>query len=201
MYITNILNREASNALTSLSGPATVALSPFAADPASAVRQIDIRIARPLPTRLVLDYELVGELSRLRLAQAGAPAGFHPQPTDGLWRHTCMEVFVSSKPADAYLEFNFAPDGRWAAYRFSGYRAGMAPLIGVRPPRIELRTRSERLLLSADVELPAELADAGLRVAIAAVVEDDQGHLDYWALRHAGPRPDFHHPESFGFEI
>ena len=112
-----------------------------------------------------------------------------------------MEVFVGSNPPGPYLEFNFAPDGQWAAYRFSGYRAGMAPLIGIRPPRIELRTQSERLLLSAEVELPAPLAAAGLRLGLAAVVENEQGQLDYWALRHAGPRPDFHHPESFGFEI
>jgi hypothetical protein len=201
VYITNFLNREASNALTSLPGPATVALTPFAADPTSAVRRIDLRILRPVSARLVLDYELVGELGRLRIAPAGAATGLHPQPTDGLWRHTCMEVFVGSKPPGPYLEFNFAPDGQWAAYRFSGYRAGMAPLIGIRPPRIELRTQSERLLLSAEVELPATLAAAGLRLGLAAVVENEHGQLDYWALRHAGPRPDFHHPESFGFEI
>ncbi len=75
-----------------------------------------------------------------------------------------MEVFVSPASADAYLEFNLAPQGQWAAYRFSGYRAGMAPLTAIRPPRIELRTQSDRLLLSADVELPAELAPAGLRL-------------------------------------
>jgi hypothetical protein len=112
-----------------------------------------------------------------------------------------MEVFVGPAPAGPYLEFNLAPTGQWAAYRFSGYRAGMAPLTAIRPPRIELRTQPDRLLLSADVELPADLAGAGLRLAIAAVVENDQGALDYWALRHASDRPDFHHPESFGFEI
>ncbi len=201
VYITNILNREASNPLTSLPGPATVALRPFAADPASAVRQVEVRILRPVPARLVLEYELAGELARLRIADPGVAAGIHAQQTDGLWRHTCMEVFVGPQPAGPYLEFNFAPDGRWAAYRFSGYRAGMAPLTGIRPPRIELRTQSDRLLLSADVELPTDLAAARLRLGIAAVVENDQGQLAYWALRHRSAQPDFHHPESFGFEI
>jgi hypothetical protein len=51
------------------------------------------------------------------------------------------------------------------------------------------------------VELPADLAAAPLRVGLAAVVENDQGQLDYWALNHAAARPDFHHPESFGLEI
>jgi hypothetical protein len=165
------------------------------------VRQIEIRIARPMPARLVLDYELVGELDRVRIAGPAASGPARQQPTDELWLHTCMELFVSSGAEGVYLEFNFAPDGRWAAYRFSGYRAGMAPLDGIGPPLIELRNQSDRLLLSATVALPADWATARLRLAPAAVIESDQGQLDYWALRHCGARPDFHHPESFGFEI
>ena len=201
VYIINLQTREASNPLSRLAGPATVALSPFAADPLFAVRGIDVRVARPVPARLVLDYELLGDLARLRIAGSGVAAGPPEQPTDGLWRHTCMEVFIGPATAGPYLEFNLAPDGQWAAYRFSGYRAGMAPLTGIRPPRIELRTQPERLLLSADVELPADLAAGQLRLGITAVVESDQGQLAYWALTHAAERPDFHHPESFGFEI
>jgi hypothetical protein len=198
--IIHIDTREASNPLTSLPGPA-VALIPFAAEPASAIRHIDVRVARPASARLALEYELVGELARVRIGACGTAAGANPdQPTDGLWRHTCMEVFVGHAPPGHYLEFNLAPSGEWAAYRFSGYRSGMAPLTLIRAPRIELRTQSDRLLLSADVELPADLSGP-LRLGIAAVVEDAQGQLGYWALRHAGGRPDFHHPDSFGFEI
>ncbi len=70
---------------------------------------------------------------------------------------------------------------------FSGYRAGMAPLAAPRAPRIEVRTQSERLLLSAVVDLPLDLSGK-LRLGISAVVEDTQGTLSYWALRHAGER-------------
>ena len=178
-----------------------MALSPFAPDPASAVSRIEVRIVRPAPARLTLDYELVGDLARLRIAAPGPTGEARVQPTDGLWRHTCMEVFVGAAAAGPYLEFNLAPDGQWAAYRFSGYRAGMAPLTGIGPPRIELRTQSDRLLLSAALELPADLAAVGLRLGLAAVVENDQGQLAYWALTHTSDRPDFHHAESFGFEI
>jgi hypothetical protein len=186
----------ASNPLTRLSVPATVALSPFAADPASAVRRLDVRVVRPVPARLVLEYELVGDLDRVRIGTGRADG-----PTEGLWRHTCMEVFVAVTPAGPYLEFNLAPEGQWAAYRFSGYRAGMAALSAIRPPRIELRLQSDRLLLSADVELPADLSAAELHLGIAAVVENTGGQLEYWALCHAGPKPDFHHPDSFSVEI
>jgi hypothetical protein len=196
VYINNIRTPEASNPLSTLPGPAT-ALSPYAPDPASALRHVEVRVARPAADTLLLEYELRGELERLQL---GEPGGRPDGPTDGLWRHTCMEVFIGPAIPGPYLEFNFAPSGQWAAYRFSGYRAGMEPLSGLRPPRIELRRQSERLLLSAAVELPPDLT-ATVRLGLAAVVEDRVGRLSYWALRHAGDRPDFHHPESFGFEI
>ena len=199
VYIINICTRQASNALTRLSGPATVALCPFAAD-LGAIRQLSVRVARPEPARLVLEYALQGDLARVRIAQRN-PTEALAAPTQGLWRHTCMEVFVGAAAPGPYLEFNLAPSGHWAAYRFSGYRAGMAPLTGIRPPRIALRTGSDQLLLSADVELPAPLAAVSLRLGITAVVEDAQGLLSYWALRHPGERPDFHHPDSFEFEI
>ena len=102
----------------------------------------------------------------------------------------------------AYLEFNLAPDGQWAAYRFSGYRAGMAPLTGIRPPRIELRTQSDRLLLSAEVELPADLAAAD--AAAWACRRSWKTPRDNWTTGRCAmpaPEPDFHHPDSFGFEI
>ena len=199
VYITNIHTRQASNPLTRLPGPATVALNPFTADPTSAVRQISVRVTRPEPGRLVLEYDLQGDLARVRIPAAGA--GPSEGRSDGLWRHTCMEVFVSPALPGPYLEFNLAPGGQWAAYRFSGYREAMAPLTAIRPPRIETQTESGALLLSADITLPAELAGAGLQLGIAAVVENAQGQLGYWALRHAGARPDFHHPDGFELEI
>jgi hypothetical protein len=200
VYITNIRTRQANNPLTRLPGPATVALRPFATDLQSAVRQFCVRVTRPEPTRLVLEYDLHADPAQLRIEGPAGVAGT-PGPTDGLWRHTCMELFAGHKLPGAYVEFNLAPDGRWAAYRFSGYRAGMAPLTGIRPPRIELQTQSDALLLRADIALPADLAAAQLQLGIAAVVENHHGQLSYWALRHTRDRPNFHHPDGFAFEI
>ena len=169
-----------------------MALRPFAAEPAAGLHAIDVRVARPAPALLRLEYELRGDPAGVRLAGPAA---------DDLWRHTCMEIFVGCAPAGPYLEFNLAPSSQWAAYRFSGYRVGMAPLTGIRPPCIELRTASDRLLLTAQVDLPRALAGASLRLGIAAVIENAQGQLSYWAPRHAGDRPDFHHPDSFCLEI
>jgi hypothetical protein len=199
VYIINIRTREASNPLSTLPGPATVALTPFSAEPAGAIRQIEVRVLRPAPARLLLEYELRGDLAGVRIATED------PGRAEGLWRHTCMEVFIAARPAGPdsgpYLEFNLAPGGQWAAYRFSGYRAGMSLLTGIRPPRIELRTQSQRLLLAAELEIPADLAATPLRLGLAVVVENTQRQLGYWALRHAGERPDFHLPDSFELEI
>ena len=182
-----------------------MALTPFTADPAGAIRQIEVHVTRPAPTRLLLEYELRGDLAGVLIAAPGSSAAAPQRDgrSDGLWRHTCMEVFIGAPAAAAgsYLEFNLSPGGQWAAYRFSGYRAGMAPLTGIHPPRIELRTQSERLLLAAELEIPADRAATTLRLGLTAVVENAQRQLSYWALRHAGERPDFHHPDSFEFEI
>lgn len=205
VYIINFRTREASNPLSRHPGPATVALTPFTTEPAGAIRQMEVRVTRPAPTRLLLEYELRGDLAGVLIADPGTEgaAAQRDGPTDGLWRHTCMEVFIKPRVEGPgpYLEFNLAPGGQWAAYRFSGYRAGMAPLTGIRPPHLELRMQSERLLLAAQVEIPAELAAATLQLGLAAVVENAQRQLGYWALRHAGDRPDFHHPDGFEFEI
>ena len=41
----------------------------------------------------------------------------------------------------------------------------------------------------------------GLRLALAAVLEDQQGALSYWALAHPPGKPDFHHPVGFTLEL
>jgi len=33
------------------------------------------------------------------------------------------------------------------------------------------------------------------------VIEENDGRLAYWALRHASDNPDFHHPEGFTLEL
>jgi hypothetical protein len=40
-----------------------------------------------------------------------------------------------------------------------------------------------------------------LRVALSAVVEEENGTLSYWALRHAPGKADFHCPDGFVLEL
>ena len=48
----------------------------------------------------------------------------------------------------------------------------------------------------------ADLRDARhLRIALAAVIEDEHGRLSYWGLRHPPGKPDFHHPNGFALQV
>jgi hypothetical protein len=148
---------------------------------------------------LFCDYTLHADLDQVRLPQAGAGARM-----DELWRHTCFEAFIAAGDTGPYFEFNFSPSGDWAAYRFSGYRAGMEQAGIVTPPQLRIFRGTERLELSATVDVSAlpELAEARtVRVGLNAVVEDAAGGLSYWALRHTAGKPDFHHADGFVVEL
>jgi hypothetical protein len=109
----------------------------------------------------------------------------------GLWQHTCFEVFVARNGMPGYREFNFSPSGEWAAYGFSAYRDGMTRLAV--EPRIVF---SQKTL---DATIPLE--PGPLLLGLSAVMEDMDGTLSYWALRHAPGKPDFHHPDAFALEL
>lgn len=164
--------------------------------PCAAVTRIEVDVVRPRPGSLALAYVVMGDVAGLRLPPATAP-----MRADELWRHTCLEAFVRPDGGEAYWEFNFAPSMQWAAYRFSGYRAGMTAAGELAPPRMEVRAAGERLDLRTSVELPNALWDAPWRMGLSAVIEEADGAKSYWALAHAPGRPDFHHPDSFACEL
>lgn len=152
---------------------------------------------------LRLGYVLEADPRRVEIPAALA----EPGRMDKLWAHTCFEAFVRAGEAPGYLELNFSPSGQWAAYRFDAYRQGMTPLLQT-APRLALRRLADRLELQAEVRLagglppePGAGAPRKLRLALSAVVEDRDGGLSYWALRHPPGRPDFHHPESFSLAL
>lgn len=182
------------------SGSQRVLLLAHPYTPGEWVWSISVEVGIELPATLVCRYSLQGEVKRLRV-----PAARTGRRTEGLWRHTCFEVFAAADPAAGYYEFNFSPSLEWAAYRFSEYREGMAPANLARAPGLQARKTADRLELTAHVHLEG-LADLArpppmLRLGLTAVVEDDSGSLSYWALRHAAGNPDFHDPDSFALEL
>jgi GAF domain-containing protein len=142
-------------------------------------------------------FELVGELDAIVVPATGAPAR-----VDGLWRHTCFELFVAQRGAAAYREFNFAPSGEWAAYAFADYRAP-APLPAVPAPVIRIEATGGRLALTALLgpgSWPAPEAGP-LEAGLAAVLEARGGALGYFALGHPAERPDFHDRRAFALTL
>lgn len=143
---------------------------------------------------LVFDYRVTGRIDDLVLADAA-----WPERTDNLWETTCFEVFARRPDETSYLEFNFAPSTRWAAYWFSAYRAGR---IGpdITPPRIVMTKTAEELRFRAEIEANA-LPQGRLLLALTAVIEEKSGVKSYWSLAHAGADPDFHALEGFAFDL
>lgn len=165
--------------------------------PCDAVAAIEAEALRSGPGLLALRYRVTRGAGELAVPSPAPPAR-----TDGLWKHTCFEVFLRSPGARAYLEFNLAPSGEWAAYRFSGYREGMAPL-DVAPPLILWTPRPDGFELTADLDLSAVPAFAAVpwQVSVTAVIEEAQGRTSYWALAHPAGKPDFHAGEGFALTL
>jgi hypothetical protein len=170
-------------------------LQPHPASDRSGIRRFTVELdVAPKSRALLLDYSIEGDIDRLVLPPPGIA-----RRVDGLWQHSCFEAFLGTDRDESYHEFNFAPSGDWAAWRFGGRRSAQSsPELPA--PSIEFRRDADACRLSATVSIGSlpELADAAdIRAGMAAVVETQDGALSYWALAHGGERPDFHDPASF----
>jgi hypothetical protein len=165
-----------------------------------AATRIEVYVSRGGGGNLLLHYYAIGTSGLVIAVAAAAPS----RSQDDLWRHTCFEAFLRPTEGDGYCEFNFAPSRQWAAYHFDGYRSGKRAVIETDPPSIELRHASEQFELRAHLKLdglPGVSVDSPLRLGLSAVVEEKNGRLSYWALKHAPGKPDFHHSDCFALEL
>lgn len=151
----------------------------------SMFERIEVDVTRFAPRLLGLRYFLFGPLDALVLP----PVSAVPERRDELWKTTCFEAFVRGE-GEGYTELNFAPSGDWAAYRFSGYRAGMENA-EVANPRASWKPGG---VLAAEVELPL---DGPWQLAITAVIEERDGRKSYWSAAHGAGNPDFHADAGF----
>ena len=99
---------------------------------------------------------------------------------------------MADAAADGYLEINLSPAGKWAAYRFSGYREDMENAADVTLDHLESGA-SDHLCLNASIgcEIPDHLR------LMPACVLSTPGGLRYFAPAHPADsdRPDFHDAE------
>lgn len=160
------------------------------------VERIEVDCALTDEGALALEFHLHGEIDALLVP----PLGF-PGPAEGLWQHTCFEVFVAAARDDAYREFNLSTSGGWAAYLFSGYRQHEDTFSEWVPLWTSVRCDEDAIALSAEIAAAALPEAAELEVGLAVVVERADGTMGHWALAHGDGKPDFHRRASFTLRL
>jgi hypothetical protein len=164
-----------------------------------AVTGVAVFVARQ-EARLVVRYVLHGNIAAVRL-----PSLVPARRADELWQHTCCEAFLTANDLrihdSDYYEFNCSASTEWAAYRFSGYRAGMVNA-DVAAPAIAMAGNAEHFELQATIDCDSlALSRNNWRLGVAAVIEEMNGRKSYWALTHPPGKPDFHHADGFVIEL
>lgn len=153
-----------------------------------AVTGLSVRWGRVADGRMMVRYRLDG------CGDVILPATSATGRADELWRTTCFELFIADA-GGTYREFNFAPSGQWAAYRFSGYRISAGDYAPFAEPEIVMDSGASVLTVTAF--LSAEEFAQSSHAALTAVVEEKHGRMSFWADRHPGLKPDFHNPACF----
>src|SRR6478735_10962800 len=148
--------------------------------PPGAIRLVEAELMR-VPGGAIATFRAVGDISRMVMPP---PAG--AVPTDGLWKSTCFELFVTGE-GPAYREYNFSPSSAFAAYAFDGYRSGMQPIPA--PTEIEFVRDPNSMTLIAKIE--SEFPEPAF-VGLTAVIEETDGAIRYWSTAFAPGKPDFH---------
>lgn len=199
-----------------------LSLHPHPETPCPPLNGIEVELVRVRPLTLQLRFVLIGNIRNVRL-RLREPAG-----GGELWRHTCFEAFVRVGEEESYLEYNLAPSGDFAAYRFDGYREGMAPATDIGSSILDSQIRTEPL----DRDRRAVLKEAGFdtlerfepsffslktelsfpnsmglavaepwQIGLSTVIEERNGRKSYWALAHPPGDPDFHDPACFALQL
>jgi len=144
-----------------------------------------------------LEFVLEGRIETLRIPMADAP------PPGPLWQHTCFEAFISAPNVENYREYNFSPAGQWAASEFLHYREMGHPLGEEDPALLSVTNTRHEGRLTLIAEIPPMLLPSSpvLRLGLSAVVEHEDGSLEYWAIHHPAGRPDFHHADGWTLRL
>jgi hypothetical protein len=183
------------------------ALKPFAEPSTDRGLKILFSVGRSrdaLEFNFVLTGRVPAEIEKLVLPDLSEPP--MRKRRDELWKNTCFEIFIGSANSQSYFELNLAPSGDWNVYAFDNYRAGMRPVGDAHAPLLKFyRTQAGDLLTwharlaSTDMhgEVGQLLNSGALVMGASCVLEYAKGDREYWALAHAGPKPDFHLRESF----
>lgn len=110
---------------------------------------------------------------------------------DGLWKHTCFEIFLCTGMKE-YYEINLSPLGFWNAYQFTDLREGMCPtqtVVGADLSSVTFEFQAghcEVVIDFSKVHLSLDF-QVGMTAVIVA-----EGATSYWAMAHLQDKPNFH---------
>jgi hypothetical protein len=173
------------------------ALIPFSAPPSPFSLSVDCSLES---SELTLQFVLTGDITSLNLPSPSE----HPVRIEGLYHHTCMEVFL--KRGKKYLEWNFSFSGDWSVFLFDDYRSKSQTQLPLGSElfivnHISHSSRGATLKVSIPMKKLAFLGTEPTELGVSAILEHPKGIFSYWALDHAESRPDFHHPKSFKLKL
>lgn len=112
---------------------------------------------------------------------------------DELWKDICFELFLNPVQEKKYFEFNFSLTPAWNCYVFESYRTPQPPQASNDFTILQMRWSEKEL----SVKLENKSIYKMFNVGITAVLKDTQNKTHYFALKHAGQKPDFHLVNSF----
>lgn len=128
-------------------------------------------------------FRFDGDMSQIKV-----PIHAASERLDFLWKTTCFEIFWQPEGGQYYREFNLSPSSRWACYDFDDFRLNSrdAPVETI---AIACSHDGTSLQLEASIasELPLPAA-----VALNAIVEDNKGNIQFWALAFEDGKAEFH---------
>jgi hypothetical protein len=114
---------------------------------------------------------------------------------DEIWKSTCFEFFLNPMYSQNYYEFNFGLQPAWNCYQFLHYRQ---PQPAQRSSDFEFLSMSwQAKTKTIQVQVCNNSRFKKFKVSLTAIVKDKKGETHYFALKHAGLRPDYHLLESF----
>ena len=150
----------------------------------------------PEAHHIVIEWVQLPQCIELRIdaPYCGSPAAPEaaPGPTDRLWEHEVVEVFVAGSN-DQYTEIELAPSGHHLVLQLAGVRNPVATKL---PLRFDAEVLKDRWRGVARIDIGL-LPPTPWRVNATAIYGEGalRTYLSMTPL--AGPEPDFHQPDRF----
>ncbi len=164
------------------------------ATPSDVVSLLTATLTELPENRLLLSYQLTGDLSQLLIPELQTPSA-----GDNLWQHSCFELFIVQADTENYYEFNFSPSTLWASYAFKSYRVREEWHIK-NAPNLRISQTLNQLQVEATLnltDLPLLNLNKNCLIGLSAVIETKQNDLSYWAIKHPEAQPNFHHRDGY----